>query len=218
MRSSHQSRPWRRVRGSDEPRASGATREAEASRPSRTTWMNWPREEAREGLRLGDRVAALLDQAVGVRPRLAEPEQVVEEVGGTPLGVVVEAGLEGLDGLSNRSSRHEAVQAAHAAGLKALPPEAAQAAKNVLLRDAAVRRPGKPSLLDVEAAPRPGPEPACACLAQELARTVRAAAAGAAHEDHGRRVLPSRGGPVVDARPATLRCCRLAGVRRTSAA
>src|SRR5919197_6210280 len=79
------------------------------------------------------------------------------------------------------------MHASHPAGLKALPPEAPQAAQELLLGDRPRKEPGEAALIDVEAHLH-GHEGELLVLSQELAEDVGSAAARAADEDERRRV------------------------------
>ena len=62
------------------------------------------REEVRERLSLSDRVAALLDQAVGIGPLPPHGEEVVEETAARRARIVVEVASKAATAASNRSS------------------------------------------------------------------------------------------------------------------
>ena len=89
---------------------------------------------------------------------------------------------------SNRSLRDEAVEAAHPARLEALPPEAAQPADELLLRDPPDEQARESHRSSTWKRTSTGSMRQRVVAGEELRDHVRAAAPGAAHEDDGRRL------------------------------
>ena len=114
-------------------------------------------EQPHERRRLGDRVGALLDQAPGVAPVDPEPEQIAKEPAASALGVAVEGRLESGDRLLEALLGDEPEHPPHAPGLKALPPEAPQAAHEVVPRDACRRAAPESRAPRRGTGPPPGP-------------------------------------------------------------
>ena len=183
----------RRVRGRIRPWVC-ATREAEASRPSRTTWMKRASGKTRTRVcACRDVVGALLDDPAG-RPRARRPgtqsrskKSRRQATSRSASNVGLEAGGGGVEAVA----LDEPVHAAEAVALKALPPEPAQALHELLEGDLAREQAREAVGVGVEA--ELDRDQRHALVAREQpGEDVGAAAAGAADEGDRGDVVAAR--------------------------